>query len=202
MKKIMIGVLIIALICVSSGAYAVLSENATVSNDDVADIADSDIQIDTNNSNEVQEQDSSSIAQTTQPRVVKEINGEKVVYVGSYAYYKESEAMDDYYIRCAECGGFIPIGEATHHLPDAALCHNFKGFFSDEYKDFAKSYDYAYNTWIEDGQPVYDDGSGISINGRQIHEDVPNIDELTSQNQNADNDMPLVDLTVYEEVPA
>ena len=33
MKKIMVGVLIIAIICISSGAYAVLSENAEVSKD-------------------------------------------------------------------------------------------------------------------------------------------------------------------------
>ena len=55
----MLGIFIIAIICISSGAYAVLSENATVSNDDTTNIADNDIQINTDNSKLIPVQDDS-----------------------------------------------------------------------------------------------------------------------------------------------
>ena len=118
-----------------------------------------------------------------------------MVYVGLYAHYPESEGIADYYIRCVECGGFIPIGEVTTPLPDAALCHGFNGGLSGNYKNFAVSYEDAYNTWVDYGMPVYDDGSNLSVTGQPIHQHVDDPENLIEVTVNPDNDMPLVDLT-------
>ena len=42
------------------------------------------------------------------------VDGELRHYINDNgAYYLESEGILDRYIRCVECGGFIPIGEIT-----------------------------------------------------------------------------------------
>ena len=149
-RKLMIGILIIALICISSGAYAVLSENATVSNEDAAVIADNNVPVNSDNSIEVKVSDDQN---TIQNEKYQDINEDKLIYIGENAYYRQSEGVADYYIRCVECGGYLPIGEVSHSLPDNALCHGFTAELGNDYKDYAVSYDEAYNQWIEDGQP-------------------------------------------------
>lgn len=191
MKKIILGVLVIAFICVTSGAYAFLSENASVpSLDDNTNIAYNNISVNTDDS--IQVYSDQDIIPTSQN--VNE-NDDMLVYVGSYAYYLKSEGITDYYIKCIECGGYVPVGEVTTHLPNAALCHGFKGSFSGNYKDFAVSYDDAYNDWVKNGMPVYDDGSNLSKDGDPIHQDVDDYELHILLNTNADIDMPLVDPT-------
>ena len=95
---------------------------------------------------------------------------------------------------CAECGGYIPIGEVTTPLPNAALCHGFKGILDGDYKNFAVSYNDAYDTWVKNGMPVYDDGSNLSKWGDPIHQEVDNPDS-NIVNTNSEIDMPLVDPT-------
>lgn len=189
MKKIILGVLVIAFICITSGAYAFLSENATVSSVDNTNIAYNNIPVNTDDS--VQVSSNPNIMPNSQQ--VNE-NDDMLVYVGSYAYYPKSEGVTDYYIKCVECGGYIPIGEVTTHLPDAALCHGFKGILSGDYKNFAVSYDDAYNTWVKYGMPVYDDGSNLSKWGDPIHQEVDDPD-IYLVNTNSEIDMPLVDST-------
>ena len=154
MKKIITGILIIALICVTSGAYAVLSENSTVNTDNIS-TAPVDYKIDSDN---LPIEQSLSITPSTH---IKENDAEKVIYVGKYAYYNESDGLDDSYLECVQCGGFVPIGTVTMPLPDAALCHNFVDRFSSDYKDYSISYGDAYQRWVNLGQPVFDDGSKI-----------------------------------------
>lgn len=189
MKKIMFGVLIIALICVSSGAYAFLSENATVSNDDSTVIeSNNDIKINSDDFGQIKVYDGQMNIQNNYPKVEDDI-----IYIGTYAHYQKGDGVADYYIKCAECGGYIAIGDVTHALPDAALCHNFKGDLGPNYKDYAISYDDAYDFWTEHGCPVYDDGSGFSATGSPIH---VYVDLSTIQvDDDPDNGMPLVDLT-------
>ena len=189
MKKIILGVLVIAFICVTSGAYAFLSENTTVSSVDNTNIAYNNIPVNTNDS--VQAYNNPNIMPNSQH--VNE-NGDKLVYVGLYAHYPKSEGMADYYIICAECGGYIPIGEVTTPLPNAALCHGFKGILDGDYKNFAVSYNDAYDTWVKNGMPVYDDGSNLSKWGDPIHQEVDNPDS-NIVNTNSEIDMPLVDPT-------
>ena len=189
MKKIILGVLVIAFICITSGAYAFLSENATVSSVDNTNIVYNNIPVNTDDS--VQVSSNPNIMPNSQQ--VNE-NDDMLVYVGSYAYYPKSEGVTDYYIKCVECGGYIPIGEVTTHLPDAALCHGFKGILSGDYKNFAVSYDDAYNTWVKYGMPVYDDGSNLSKWGDPIHQEVDDPD-IYLVNTNSEIDMPLVDPT-------
>ena len=191
-KKIIIGILIIALISVTSVAYAFLSENADVSSVDNTDVADN-ANIPVNTDNSVQAYDNQNTITNNQYSSANTANG--LVYVGLYAHYPESEGIADYYIRCVECGGFIPIGEVTTPLPDAALCHGFNGGLSGNYKNFAVSYEDAYNTWVDYGMPVYDDGSNLSVTGQPIHQHVDDPENLIEVTVNPDNDMPLVDLT-------
>ena len=191
-KKIIIGILIIALISVTSVAYAFLSENTDVSSVDNTDVADN-TNIPVNTDNSVQTSDNQNTITNNQYSSANTANG--LVYVGLYAHYPESEGIADYYIRCVECGGFIPIGEVTTPLPDAALCHGFNGGLSGNYKNFAVSYEDAYNTWVDYGMPVYDDGSNLSVTGQPIHQHVDDPENLIEVTVNPDNDMPLVDLT-------
>lgn len=197
-KKIIIGILIIALISVTSVAYAFLSENANVSSVDNTNIANNN-NIPVNTDNSVQVYDNQNNNPLTQNTVTdnqySSANTDGLVYVGLYAHYAKSEGITDYYIKCVECGGYIPIGEVTTPLPDAALCHGFNGGLSGNYKNFAVSYDDAYNTWVEYGMPVYDDGSNLSVTGNPIHQHLDNPEELVEVDVNPDNDMPLVDLT-------
>jgi len=196
-KKIIIGILIIALISVTSVAYAFLSENANISSVDNTNVADNNIPVNTDNSVQVyNNQNNNPINQNTiTNNQYSSKNTDGLVYVGLYAHYPKSEGMADHYITCVECGGYIPIGEVTTPLPDAALCHGFNGGLSGNYKNFAVSYEDAYNTWVEYGMPVYDDGSNLSAGGEPIHQqDVGNPDNFET-NVNPDNDMPLVDLT-------
>lgn len=191
-KKIIIGILIIALISITSVAYAFLSENTDVSSVDNTDVADN-TNIPVNTDNSVQTYDNQNTITNNQYSSANTANG--LVYVGLYAHYPESEGIADYYIRCVECGGFIPIGEVTTPLPDAALCHGFNGGLSGNYKNFAVSYEDAYNTWVDYGMPVYDDGSNLSVTGQPIHQHVDDPENLIEVTVNPDNDMPLVDLT-------
>ena len=191
-KKIIIGILIIALISITSVAYAFLSENTDVSSVDNTNVADN-TNIPVNTDNSVQAYDNQNTITNNQYSSANTANG--LVYVGLYAHYPESEGIADYYIRCVECGGFIPIGEVTTPLPDAALCHGFNGGLSGNYKNFAVSYEDAYNTWVDYGMPVYDDGSNLSVTGQPIHQHVDDPENLIEVTVNPDNDMPLVDLT-------
>lgn len=198
-KKVIIGILIIALISVTSVAYAILSENADVSSVDNTNVADN-TNIPVNTDNPVQAYDNQNNNPINQNTVSTNQyssanTGDGEVYVGLYAHYPKSEGMADYYIKCVECGGYIPIGEVTTPLPDAALCHGFNGGLSGNYKNFAVSYEEAYNTWVEYGMPVYDDGSNLSDAGNPIHQQTGNPEDLVEANVNPDNDMPLVDLT-------
>ena len=143
-KKLMLVALIVALICVTSGAYAFLSENATVSNDD-ATISETndDIQVNLDDLN----QSALSVVQTPIQNNYPDVKDD-LVYIGTYAYYHKDDGIADYYIKCAECGGYVAIGDVTHPLPDAALCHNFKAVLADNYKDYAESYDEVYSRWV------------------------------------------------------
>ena len=185
-RKIMLGILIIAIICISSGAYAVLSENATASNDST-DIADNDIQINTDNSKVIPVQGDSINTQVAQSGVIKE-DVKDVVYIGKYAHYNVGDGLADRYIMCVECGGFVPIGEVTNSLPDAALCHHFMGYLGSGYKECSYSHDDAYDIWVSVGQKVYDDGS-------KVHEDQIINEDIIKQCTNPDDEVPLVDLT-------
>lgn len=159
MKKIMIGLFVIAIICISSGAYAVLSENTTTddninSNDNVSN----NIQLNSQDPEQIPVQDDSNIATQTSDSGVSNFVDKKV-YVGKYGYYLQSNALDDRYLLCAHCGGFIPIGNVTKLLPDAALCHHFVGTLAPDYQDYSYSYDEAYDIWLDCGEIVFDDGT-------------------------------------------
>lgn len=150
MKKIMVGVLIIALICITTGACAVLSQNIT---NDLSDNIISDIQANSQNSEEIQtdsniEMESNIATQTASPEISNTKDVDKKVYVAKYAYYLESQALDDRYMICVNCGGFVPIGNVTTPLPDEALCHYGLWTFADDYRDYSISYEEAYNLWM------------------------------------------------------
>lgn len=185
-RKIMLGIFIIAIICISSGAYAVLSENATVSNDDTTNIADNDIQINTDNSKLIPVQDDSISTQIAQSGVIKD-EANDVVYIGKYAHYNVEDGLADRYIMCVECGGFVAIGDVTNPLPDAALCHHYMGVLGPDYKDYSYSRDEVYQIWNENGQKVYDDGSNLSVLGYPIHLEQGACDDV--------DEVPLMDLT-------
>lgn len=194
-KKILIGILVIALISVTSVAYAFLSENTDVSSVDNTNVADN-TNIPVNTDNSVQAYDNQNNNPINQNNPYSSANtADELVYIGLYAHYPKSEGITDYYIQCVECGGYIPIGEVTTPLPDAALCHGFNGGLGGNYKNFALSYEDAYNTWVECGMPVYDNGSNLSVTGQPIHQHVDNPENLIEVTVNPDNDMPLVDLT-------
>ena len=200
-KKIIIGILVIAIISVTSFAYAFLSENADVSSIDNTNVADNNIPVKCDNSAQINgNQNNNPVTQNTvTDNQYSSPNTDGLVYVGLYAHYPQSEGITDHYIKCVECGGYLPIGEVTTPLPDAALCHGFNGVLSGNYKNFAVSYDDAYNTWVEYGMPVYDDGSNLSVTGNPIHQHLDNPEELVEADVNPDNDMPLVDLTPCDE---
>lgn len=185
MKKIFVGILIIALIFVSSGAFAVLSENNTVPNDDATNIIADDIKVNSDVSEQTPIQDNFNTVQSASFGVSEDV--EKMIYIGKYAYYPQSEGVNDRFIQCVECGGFVAIGDVTNALPDAAMCHHFMGSLSSDYKDFSYSYDEAYQRWVDLGQDVRDDGI-------RAHIDNPPVLDYDS----ASDDMPLVDNTVYE----
>lgn len=185
-RKIMLGILIIAIICISSGAYAVLSENATASSDDTTNIADNDIQINTDNSKLIPVQDDSFNTQIAQSGVIKE-GAKDIVYIGKYAYYNVEDGLADRYIVCVECGGFVAIGDVTNPLPDAALCHHYMAELGQDYKDYSFSREEAYRIWDERGQPVFDDGSNLSVLGYPIHLEQGACDDV--------DEVPLMDLT-------
>ena len=156
MKKIMLGIMIIAIIAITSGAYAVLSENSDVPVDNALYAADNNVPVNSdltlqNNDNNVRFLQSGAIGE----------NKDETVYVGKYAFYKRSEGLADRYVQCVDCGGFVAVGEVTKQLPDAVICHHFMAELSPEYKDFTYSSDEVYQIWVDAGQPVYDDGNSV-----------------------------------------
>ena len=88
------------------------------------------------------------------------VDGELRHYINDNgAYYLESEGLTDRYIVCVDCGGLIPIGPITNPLPKAAICHHNDMSGLNFYETVKDSYsrDEAYNFWVEEGKPVYDD---------------------------------------------
>ena len=98
------------------------------------------------------------------------VNGEVRHYINdNLGYYLESEGLTDRYIQCANCGGFTPVGDITNPLPKAAICHcNSLGGLLENYKDFTVSRDEAYNWWVENGMPVYDEDHLNNFTNRQF----------------------------------
>lgn len=166
-KKVII--LLIAVVCVSSGAFAIISNyglentNDSANNslmNDIKDISSSSESFLNNIKNNNIMDDFKDYWQYTFGYLVN-VDGELRHYINdNSAYYLESEGILDRYIQCVDCGGFIPIGEITNPLPKAAICHHndMDGFsnFSEAIKH-SYSRDEAYNMWVEEGKPVCDD---------------------------------------------
>lgn len=165
-KKVII--LLIAVVCVSSGAFAIISNyglentNDSANNslmNDIKDISSSSESFLNNIKNNNIMDDFKDYWQYTFGYLVN-VDGELRHYINdNSAYYLESEGILDRYIQCVDCGGFIPIGEITNPLPKAAICHhnNISGLdFSEVIKDSCTR-DEAYNRWVYGGMPVCDD---------------------------------------------
>ena len=163
-KKVMI--LLIAVICVSSGAFALISNyglentNDSENNSLVNDIKDMSSESFLNNIKNDNIMDGfNDYWQYTFGYLVN-VDGELRHYINDNgAYYLESEGILDRYTQCAECGGYIPIGKITNPLPKAAICHhNDIGEldFSEAIK-YSRTRDEVYNLWVYHGMPVYDD---------------------------------------------
>lgn len=167
-KKMII--VLVAVICISSGAFAMwsnhLMENVTDNIDNSANVNN-----DNNLVNDVKDVSSSksSLNNIINDFVklqhtygyVADVDGELRHYINDKgAYYLESEGLADRYIQCVDCGGFIPIGPITNPLPEAAICHHNDmdklGNIS-EYGDICVSRDKAYYHWALRGMPVCDD---------------------------------------------
>ena len=171
-KKVII--LLIAVICVSSGAFALISNyglentNDSENNSLVNDIKDMSSESFLNNiKNDNIMDDFKDYWQYTFGYLVN-VDGELRHYINDNgAYYLESEGLTDRYIVCVECGGFVPIGEITNPLPKAAICHHndIAPIFNLSDVTLSYSRDEAYNMWINESMPVYDDiHSEIDVN--------------------------------------
>ncbi|MBR0272021.1 MAG: hypothetical protein IJQ68_08575 [Methanobrevibacter sp.] len=159
-KKLII--ILIAIICISSGAFAIFSsqplENTITDNNDIHlneinNISSSESLNDFVN-------DFEDYWQYSYGHVIN-VDGELRHYLNDKGlYYLESEGLADRYVQCVECGGYIPIGPINNPLPKAAICHHdtseAQSKFS-EYSKYSVSRDEAYNTWVERGMPVFDD---------------------------------------------
>lgn len=177
-KKIII--VLIVVICISSGAFAILSNHLM---DNTIDNTNNDANNDDVNINNdailINEVNVASSSELTLNNIINDfgdlqytygyvanVDGELRHYVNEYgAYYLESEGLADRYIQCVDCGGFIPIGPINNPLPEAAICHHNDMraisidaiLNSSEYGEFSVSRDKAYNVWVERGMPVCDD---------------------------------------------
>lgn len=157
--------MLIAVICISSGAFAILSnqpsDNMNENNTFNYDSFEGDVK-DINSSESIFNiirKNMDDYWQYTYGYLVN-VDGELRHYINhNGAYYLESEGLVDRYIQCIECGGWIPIGHITNPLPKAAVCHyndmNSNSYFSG-YSQFSISRDEAYNFWVERNKPVYD----------------------------------------------
>ena len=172
-KKVII--LLIAVICVSSGAFAIISnyspENTNDSTNhslvnDIKDISSSESFLNNIKNNNIVD-GFKDYWQYTYGYLVN-VDGELRHYINDNgAYYLESEGLTDRYIVCVECGGFVPIGEITNPLPKAAICHHndIAPIFNLSDVTLSYSRDEAYNMWINESMPVYDDiHSEIDVN--------------------------------------
>ena len=172
-KKVII--LLIAVICVSSGAFAIISnyspENTNDSTNhslvnDIKDISSSESFLNNIKNDNIMD-GFNDYWQYTFGYLVN-VDGELRHYINDNgAYYLESEGLTDRYIVCVECGGFVPIGEITNPLPKAAICHHndIAPIFNLSDVTLSYSRDEAYNMWINESMPVYDDiHSEIDVN--------------------------------------
>ncbi len=174
MKKILVIILLIAVICVSSGAFAIISNyglentNDDAKNSLVNDIKDMSSESFLNNIKNDNIMDDFKDYWQYKYGYLVNVDGELRHYINDNgAYYLESEGILDRYIRCVECGGFIPIGEITNPLPKAAICHHdgISGLNFSEVIKYSYTRDKAYNLWFYDGMPVCDDiHSEIDVN--------------------------------------
>lgn len=183
-KKVMI--LLIAVICVSSGAFALISnyglentndsENNSLVND-IKDMSFSESFLNNIKNDNIMD-GFNDYWQYTFGYLVN-VDGELRHYINDNgAYYLESEGILDRYTQCAECGGYIPIGKITNPLPKAAICHhnNISGLdFSEVIKDSCTR-DEAYNRWVYGGMPVCDDEHF------NTHPSPPTIDTIYCEN--------------------
>lgn len=164
-KKVMI--LLIAVIFVSSGAFALISnyalentndsENNSLVND-IKDMSFSESFLNNIKNDNIMD-GFNDYWQYTFGYLVN-VDGELRHYINDNgAYYLESEGILDRYIQCVDCSGFIPIGKITNPLPKAAICHHndMSGLNFSEAIKYSYTRDEAYNLWVYEGMPVYDD---------------------------------------------
>ena len=160
-KKLII--MLVVIVCVSSGAFAIFSEYMAPVIDN--NTTDTNVNMDSSVGN-VKEvsflQSFSDFDDYWQYSYgfVKNVDGELRHYINAYGlYYLESDGLADMYIQCVECGGFIPIGSITNPLPKAAICHyddSYGRIGSDYPKEYIYSRDDVYQRWISNDKPVYD----------------------------------------------
>ena len=134
--------------------------------------------------------DNSNTAPTIQASFLK--LDDPIVKVGKNAHYVKSDGLEDRYIICVECGGYVPIGEVTTPLPDAALCHNFMGYLGPSYQSYSLSYDEAYKIWVDNGQRIQNDGS-------EHHIDTHISQEIIDHNTGADEGLQNVVLDLSDD---
>ena len=160
-KKVIIG--LILLVCICSGAFSVIYHYNPTNTSDIDNTDSSNIIGNTNN------EDFKSIENNPLMKYIDHIddtlqysygyvinvNGELRHYITESAYYLESEGLIDRYIRCVECGGFVPIGEITNPLPKAAICHCNSIATISDYRDSSYSRDEVYSLWVEEGMQTY-----------------------------------------------
>ena len=140
MEKKILGVLLIAVICVTSGAYALLSDNSDISDstpvklDTIKDIDlnfdESDnvdlTPTDSSDSNNIIIQNEIGVSEDVLDEVGHSLNDQfNINYVNDSI---EEIDLTDRYIQCVICGGFIPLGSVENPLPDnVRLCSHPSG---------------------------------------------------------------------------
>jgi len=160
-KKLII--MLVVIVCVSSGAFAIFSEYTTSTIDNNTN--DTNVNMDSSVGNVkdvsfLQSFSDSDDYWQYSYGFVKNVDGELRHYLNAQGlYYLESSGFTDMYIQCTDCGGFIPIGPISNPLPKAAICHHgdADGRIGSDYpREYTTSRDEAYQSWVSDGKPVYD----------------------------------------------
>lgn len=135
MKKIIIGVLLIAVICIS-GTYALLSDvsdsssetdestSADLNSDDSVSSVDDSI----SQSNEINTLTKSDILQIFNLEDKEEYSLDESLSVVIANDSIKSNDLIDRYVQCVVCGGFAPVGPVENPLPsDIKLCNCHEG---------------------------------------------------------------------------
>ena len=152
MKKVILAVLLIAVVCITSGAYALFSDNADISDSTPAKLDSAkDIDLNLNDLKEINSNshnsvsDSNNILQSNDQGKSNNLNNLESFVENIEDAYGHSlnepfvvnaddsindNDLTDRYVQCVICGGFIPLGSVENPLPsNVKTCSHPSGSF-------------------------------------------------------------------------